>query len=196
MSEIVSGIICIHVWCFLNGRMQFSKWPRPNVRSQTPIYFKTGNKFQIFKSPHLAILIIIWHTWEARSRKVNSAKSITCLHVARKKVTSAYSSRGWHPKGSPANDPTNESTFVAQSRVSDFANFSMETHIPNSSGIWHGKYMPILCQEFWIYPNPCVKDFRILDLPKPLRQRFQNFGPTRTPASKISEFWTYWSYLQ
>ena len=82
-------------------------------------------------------------------------------------------------------------------RVSDFANFSMETHIPNSSGIWHGKYMPILCQEFWIcpnpcvkdfrilkkilfwtYPNPCVKDFRILDLPEPLRQRFQNFGPT------------------
>ena len=67
----------------------------------------------------------------------------------------------------------------------------METHFPNSSGIWHGKYMPILCQEFWTCPNPCVKDFRILDLPEPLRQRFQNFGPTQTLASKISEFWTY-----
>ena len=34
--------------------------------------------------------------------------------------------------------------------------------------------------EFWTYPNPCVKDSRILDLildlSKPLRQRFQNFG--------------------
>ena len=36
-------------------------------------------------------------------------------------------------------------------RVSDFANFSMETHIPNSSGIWHGKYMPILCQEYMLF---------------------------------------------
>ena len=30
--------------------------------------------------------------------------------------------------------------------------------------------------DFWTCPNPCVKDFRILDLSKPLRQRFQNFG--------------------
>ena len=28
---------------------------------------------------------------------------------------------------------------------------------------------------------------------EPLRQTFQNFGPTATLASKISEFWTYWS---
>ena len=28
---------------------------------------------------------------------------------------------------------------------------------------------------------------------EPLRQRFQNFGPTGTLASKISEFWTYWN---
>ena len=33
--------------------------------------------------------------------------------------------------------------------------------------------------------------FRILDLPEPLRQRFQNFGPVQTLASKISEFRTY-----
>merc|ERR1711965_730623 len=45
--------------------------------------------------------------------------------------------------------------------------------------------------EFRTYPNPCVKDFRILDLPKLLRQRFQNFGLVQTLASKISEFWTY-----
>ena len=32
--------------------------------------------------------------------------------------------------------------------------------------------------EFWTYPNPCVKDFRILDLPEPLRQRFHNFEPS------------------
>ena len=32
--------------------------------------------------------------------------------------------------------------------------------------------------------------FRILDLPEPLRQRFQDFGPARTLATKISEFWT------
>ena len=43
--------------------------------------------------------------------------------------------------------------------------------------------------EFWTYWNPCVKDFRILDLLEPLRQRFQSFGPTGTLASKISEFW-------
>ena len=41
--------------------------------------------------------------------------------------------------------------------------------------------------------NPCDKDFRILDLLEPLRQRFQNFGPARTLASKISEFWTCWN---
>ena len=35
--------------------------------------------------------------------------------------------------------------------------------------------------------------FRILDLLEPLRQRFQNFGPTGTLASKISEFRTYWN---
>ena len=44
---------------------------------------------------------------------------------------------------------------------------------------------------FWTCPNPCVKDFRILDLPEPLRRRFQNFGLARTLASKISGFWTY-----
>ena len=48
-------------------------------------------------------------------------------------------------------------------------------------------------QKFGIPWNPCDKDFRILDLLKPLRQRFQNFGPTGTLASKISEFWTYWN---
>ena len=32
-----------------------------------------------------------------------------------------------------------------------------------------------------------------LGLLEPLRQRFQNFGPVRTLASKISEFWTYWN---
>ena len=42
--------------------------------------------------------------------------------------------------------------------------------------------------EFWTCPNPCDKDFRILDLLEPLRQRFQNFGPTGTLASKISRF--------
>ena len=29
--------------------------------------------------------------------------------------------------------------------------------------------------EFWTYWNPCVKDFRILDLLEPLRQRFPDF---------------------
>ena len=43
---------------------------------------------------------------------------------------------------------------------------------------------------FWTCPNPCDKDFRILDLSKPLRQRFQNSGPVQTLATKISEFWT------
>ena len=28
---------------------------------------------------------------------------------------------------------------------------------------------------------------------EPLRQRFQNFGPARTLATKISEFWTCWN---
>ena len=32
--------------------------------------------------------------------------------------------------------------------------------------------------EFWTYPNPCVKDFRILDLLEPLRQRFPDFEIT------------------
>ena len=71
MSEIVLGVICTYFWCFVNGRMQFSKWPRPNFRSQNTIYFKAGNRFQVFKSPHLATLIIIWHKWEDRSRKVS-----------------------------------------------------------------------------------------------------------------------------
>ena len=43
-------------------------------------------------------------------------------------------------------------------------------------------------QKFGIPWNPCDKDFRILDLLEPLRQRFQNFGPTGTLASKISRF--------
>ena len=43
-------------------------------------------------------------------------------------------------------------------------------------------------QKFEIPWNPCDKDFRILDLLEPLRQRFQNFGPTGTLASKISRF--------
>ena len=45
--------------------------------------------------------------------------------------------------------------------------------------------------EFWTYLNPCVKDFRILDLPEPLRQRFQNFGPvwpTNMGAKYFQEF--------
>ena len=41
--------------------------------------------------------------------------------------------------------------------------------------------------------GPRHKDFRILDLPKPLRQRFQNLGPTGILATNISEFWTYWN---
>ena len=32
--------------------------------------------------------------------------------------------------------------------------------------------------EFWTYWNPCVKDFRILDLLEPLRQRFPDFQIT------------------
>ena len=32
--------------------------------------------------------------------------------------------------------------------------------------------------EFWICWNPCVKDFRILDVLEPLCQRLQNSGPT------------------
>merc|ERR1711965_146077 len=32
--------------------------------------------------------------------------------------------------------------------------------------------------EFWTYWNPCVKDFRILDLLEPLRQRFSDFQIT------------------
>merc|ERR1711965_740780 len=43
-------------------------------------------------------------------------------------------------------------------------------------------------QKFGIPWNPCDKDFRSLDLLEPLRQRFQNFGPTGTLASKISRF--------
>ena len=43
-------------------------------------------------------------------------------------------------------------------------------------------------QKFGIPWNPCDKDFRILDLLEPLRQRFQNFGPTGTLALKISRF--------
>ena len=43
-------------------------------------------------------------------------------------------------------------------------------------------------QKFGIPWNPCDKDFRILDRLEPLRQRFQNFGPTGTLASKISRF--------
>ena len=56
-------------------------------------------------------------------------------------------------------------------------------------------------QDLGLAGTPCVKDFRILDLPEPLRQRFQNFdlseplrqrfqnfGPTGTLASKISRF--------
>ena len=73
----------------------------------------------------------------------------------------------------------------------------------------------IIIRFLW---NPCDKYFRIsdlleplrqqfqnfgpartlatkmsknLDLSKPLRQRFQNFGPVQSLASKISEFWTY-----
>ena len=37
------------------------------------------------------------------------------------------------------------------------------------------------------------KYFKILDLLEPLRQRFKNFGPIGTLATKISEFWTYWN---
>ena len=40
----------------------------------------------------------------------------------------------------------------------------------------------------WTYWNPGDKDFTILDLLEPLRQRFQNFGLAGTLASKISEF--------
>ena len=36
--------------------------------------------------------------------------------------------------------------------------------------------------EFWTYWNPCVKDFRILDLLEPLRQRFPNFQTPPPPA--------------
>ena len=43
-------------------------------------------------------------------------------------------------------------------------------------------------QKFGIQWNPCDKDFRILGLLETLRQRFQNFGPTGTLASKISRF--------
>ena len=59
MSEIVSGIICIHFLHFLNCWMQFSKLPGQISGSSPPIYFKAGNKFPNLKSPHLAILIII-----------------------------------------------------------------------------------------------------------------------------------------
>ena len=50
--------------------------------------------------------------------------------------------------------------------------------------------------EFWTCPNPCDKDFRILDLPEPLRQRFQNFGPVQTIATNISEFWQFVDFSQ
>ena len=43
-------------------------------------------------------------------------------------------------------------------------------------------------QKFGIPWNPCDKDFRFLDLLETLRQRFHNFGPTGTLASKISRF--------
>ena len=29
--------------------------------------------------------------------------------------------------------------------------FALETHVPNSSGNWHGKYMPILCKEYMLF---------------------------------------------
>ena len=35
--------------------------------------------------------------------------------------------------------------------------------------------------EFWTYWNPGVKDFRILDLLEPLRQRFPDFQPPPAP---------------
>ena len=35
--------------------------------------------------------------------------------------------------------------------------------------------------EFWTYWNPCVKDFRILDLLEPLRQRFPDFQTPPVP---------------
>ena len=50
--------------------------------------------------------------------------------------------------------------------------------------------------EFWTCPNPCDKDFRILDLPEPLRQTFQNFGPVQTIATNISEFWQFVDFSQ
>ena len=107
VSQIPLGIICTPVWYVLNGRMQFSKWPRPNIRSQNPIYFKAGNKFEIFKSHHLAILIIIWHKWEARSRKVSMEEPDlrffhgnfwpVISHAVRKPCFSTSISRGPNP---------------------------------------------------------------------------------------------------
>ena len=55
------------------------------------------------------------------------------------------------------------------------------------------QYMHDRCIIIRCLWNPCDKDFRILDLLEPLRQRFQDFRPARTLATKIWESWTCWN---
>ena len=52
-------------------------------------------------------------------------------------------------------------------------------------------------QKFGIPWNPCDKDFRILDLLEPLRQRFQNLGPKHMGEKYVQEsdpqIWGYYN---
>ena len=80
-----------------------------------------------------------------------------------------------------------------------FINLSLQLLASGTCSRWIHDRFPIdpqyihdICIIIRFLWNPCDTDFRILDLPEPLRQRFQNFGHTQTLASKISEFWTYW----
>ena len=69
----------------------------------------------------------------------------------------------------------------------NFGNFwFLDCQVPDISNL--ARPDPGQIWDIWELGNP-----EVWNLMEPLRQRFQNFGPTGTLASKISEFGTYWN---